>query len=211
MTSLQSLCGLGRKALIVTLLTALLGIMAAAQRVEPGQQGRMYGEPGFMGEAIALNVVNTDIRDILSYITDQYGINFVIDRSVQAVPFTVNVKDVPWNIALDSILRSQELAVQVSGNILRVADAKILATEGEILSKAADTQLDTMPLYTEFVRLNYARAAGAIGRGTATSGTSAGSAAGGSRRFSPPPAGEGPFPIFNPRLSRPTTSMRSSS
>ncbi|HMO80827.1 MAG TPA: type IV pilus secretin PilQ [Pyrinomonadaceae bacterium] len=202
MTSLQSLCGLGRKALIVTLLTALLGIMAAAQRVEPGQQGRMYGEPGFMGEAIALNVVNTDIRDILSYITDQYGINFVIDRSVQAVPVTVNVKDVPWNIALDSILRSQELAVQVSGNILRVADAKILATEGEILSKAADTQLDTMPLYTEFVRLNYARAAGAIGRGTATSGTSAGSAAGGSGGSSASTPGEGLLPIIKRRLSR---------
>ena len=44
---------------------------------------------GFMGEPINLNVVNADVRDILNYITEQYGINFVIDSSVGAVPVTV--------------------------------------------------------------------------------------------------------------------------
>ncbi|HEV2836539.1 MAG TPA: hypothetical protein VGW58_14545, partial [Pyrinomonadaceae bacterium] len=46
------------------------------------EQGRKYGEPGFIGEPINLNVVNADIRDILNYITEQYGVNFVIDASV---------------------------------------------------------------------------------------------------------------------------------
>ena len=58
-------------------------------------QGRRYGQPGFVGEPINLNVVNADIRDILNYITEQYGVNFVIDSSVGAVPVTVNVQDVP--------------------------------------------------------------------------------------------------------------------
>jgi len=66
-------------------------------------QGRQYGQAGFVGEPINLNVVNADIRDILNYITEQYGINFVIDNSVLAVPVTVNVQDVPWNYALDAI------------------------------------------------------------------------------------------------------------
>jgi len=52
-------------------------------------QGRQYGQPGFIGEPINLNVVNADIRDILNYITEQYGVNFVIDASVGAVPVTV--------------------------------------------------------------------------------------------------------------------------
>ena len=52
----------------------------------------MYGDPGFRGEPINLNVVNADIRDILNYITEQYGINFVIDKSVKEVPVTVKVK-----------------------------------------------------------------------------------------------------------------------
>lgn len=82
------------------LLVAVVAISALAQRVEPQSQGKMYGEPGFRGEPINLNVVNADVRDILSYITDQYAINFVIDKSVAAVPVTVKVSDVPWNIAL---------------------------------------------------------------------------------------------------------------
>src|SRR4030095_9359316 len=67
------------------------------------EQGKQYGQPGFVGEPINLNVVNADIRDILNYITEQYGVNFVIDASVGAVPVTVNVQDVPWNVALDAV------------------------------------------------------------------------------------------------------------
>src|SRR6266699_5285282 len=96
-------------------------------------QGRQYGQSGFVGEPINLNVVNADIRDILNYITEQYGINFVIDSSVGAVPVTVNVQDVPWNVALDALLHANKLGAEVSGNILRVATS-------ESLAKEADTQ-----------------------------------------------------------------------
>ena len=124
MNSLQNLRGLGKKAVFALMIISSLALAAAAQKVEPQQQGKMYGDPEFVGEPINLNVVNTDVRDILNYITEQYGINFVIDKSVKAVLVTVNVSKVPWNIALDSILRSQELGVQVNGPILRVAEPK---------------------------------------------------------------------------------------
>jgi hypothetical protein len=75
-------------------------------------QGRQYGQPGFVGEPINLNVVNADIRDILNYITEQYGVNFVIDASVGAVPVTVNVQDVPWNVALDAVLKANRLGIE---------------------------------------------------------------------------------------------------
>ena len=171
MNSLQKFSEAGRKALIAITIISTLTLAAAAQRVQPQQQGKMYGEPGFVGEPINLKVVNADIRDILSYITEQYGINFVIDSSVKAVPVTVNVSDVPWNVALDSVLRSQGLAVQVNGNILRIADAKILASEGAILQAQRDTALDTQPLVTQYIRLNYAKAKGSAARATSTSGT----------------------------------------
>lgn len=162
MNSLHKLSVYGKKALIVLMIASTLNLAIAAQKGEPQQQGKMYGEPGFRGEPINLNVVNADIRDILNYITEQYGINFVIDKSVKDVPVTVNVSEVPWNIALDSILRSQELGIQVNGTILRVAESKSLATEGEIIRSQRDTQLDASPLYTEFIRLNYARASGTL-------------------------------------------------
>src|SRR5262245_59899806 len=89
---------------------------AAQNQMQQPEQGRRYGSAGFVGEPINLNVVNADIRDILNYITEQYGINFVIDNSVQAVPVTVNVQDVPWNYALDAILHANRLGIDVSGN-----------------------------------------------------------------------------------------------
>ncbi len=202
MNSLHNISGYLRKAVIASILVSLLGIVVAGQDVR--QQGKMYGDAGFVGEPINLKIVNMDIRELLSYITEQYGINFVIDKSVKAVPVTVNVNDVPWNVALDSVLRSQELGVQVNGTILRVADSKTLATEGEIRRLQMDNQLDSSPLYTEFMRLNYARAVGNIGRGSATSGTQSGSGGGmGSSMSSGAGVGnEGLLPIVKRRLSR---------
>ncbi len=162
MNSLSNLRGALHKIVIALGIVSTLTIAIAAQKVEPQSQGKMYGEPGFRGEPINLNVVNADVRDILSYITDQYGINFVIDKSVKEVAVTVKVNEVPWNVALDSVLRSQGLAVQVNGSILRVADSGTLATEQAVLVKVRDGQLDNSPLYTEFIRLNYARAEGKL-------------------------------------------------
>ena len=73
MNSLQTTSGYARKIVIAMLITGLLAIASAAQKVDPQRQGAMYGDPGFRGEPINLNVVNADIRDILNYITEQYG------------------------------------------------------------------------------------------------------------------------------------------
>ncbi len=162
MDSLQKLSGFGKRAVFACMIISSFALALTAQTVEPQQQGKRFGDPGFVGEPINLNVVNADIRDILNYITEQYGINFVIDKSVKAVPVTINVNNVPWNIALESVLQSQELGVQVNGSILRIAEQKTLAGEQAISQRIRDTQLDSSPLYTEFIRLNYARASGTI-------------------------------------------------
>ncbi len=174
MNSLFNTCAALRKTAIALILIATFAVTAAAQTVNPMSQGRMYGEPGFVGEPIDLKVVNADIRDILTYITDEYGINFVIDRSVKEVPVTVTVNRVPWNIALDSILQAQELGVQVVGNILRIADNKTLRVEGENFRIRQSNQLDSTPLLTEIVRLNYARAKDGVVQGDTSSGRSVG-------------------------------------
>lgn len=180
MNSLHKYSAFGKKATVALMIISVLAIAAIAQRVAPQDQGKMYGDPGFVGEAVNLNVVNADVRDILRYITEQYGINFVIDKSVPAVPVTVNVSNVPWNVALDSVLQAQDLAVQVNGPILRIADSKKLSEEQEIAQKTREGQLDVAPLYTEFIRLNYARAYGTLTQtagsaGQTTTGTGGGS------------------------------------
>jgi len=139
-----------------------------------GTEGRRYGQVGFAGEPINLNVVNADVRDILNYITEQYGINFVIDSSVGAVPVTVNVQDVPWNYALDAILRANKLGIDVNGNILRVATSETLAKEAETQRVIKDAQLSNSPLVTEFIRLNYARASGTLAQAAGSTSAFAG-------------------------------------
>lgn len=194
MTFLQ-LSEIGKKATLAFIIISCLSLSVFAQKTGTQDQGKRYGQPGFVGEAINLNVVNADIRDILNYITEQYGVNFVIDKSVSKVSVTVNISDVPWNIALDSILRSQELGIQVSGPILRVADAKTLATEADTQNKIKDNQLDSSPLYTEFIRLNYSKAMGGASGPAFSAGTAAGSSTSSD-------SGDGILPIIKRRLSR---------
>ncbi|MGI8642246.1 MAG: type IV pilus secretin PilQ [Pyrinomonadaceae bacterium] len=206
MNSLSKLSDYGKKAVMSLMIISMLVLSAAAQRIAPQEQGKMYGDPGFRGEVINLNVVNADIREILNYITEQYGINFVIDKSVKAIPVTVNVSDVPWNVALDSILRSQELGVQVNGPILRIAEQKTLADESAVAQRIRENQLDTSPLYTEFIRLNYARATGTLtGDAGGASQFTAGVTSGGSNAGSVSGSGgsdQGVLGIIKRRLSR---------
>jgi type IV pilus assembly protein PilQ len=173
-------------------------------------QGRRYGQAGFVGEPINLNVVNADVRDILNYITEQYGINFVIDSSVGAVPVTVNVQDVPWNLALDMILRSNKLGVQVNGNILRITTVDSLAKEAETEKIINDAKLENTVLVTEFLRLNYARATGTLAGAGGSSGNFAGGVTTTSQPVGSSPssgssssgADQGILPIVQRRLSR---------
>ena len=180
----------------------------ATDKMSQSQQGRQYGQPGFVGEPINLNVVNADIRDILNYITEQYGVNFVIDSSVAAVPVTVNVQDVPWNIALDAVLKANRLGVETSGNILRVATNEVLAKESETQKVINDSRLDASPLVTEFIRLNYARASGTLAQAAGSTGAFSGGAtnlsfSGGAGGDATGGSGDqGLLPIISRRLSR---------
>ena len=180
----------------------------APDKMSQSQQGRQYGQPGFVGEPINLNVVNADIRDILNYITEQYGVNFVIDSSVGAVPVTVNVQDVPWNIALDAVLKANRLGVETNGNILRVATNDVLAKESETQKVINDSRLDASPLVTEFIRLNYARASGTLAQAAGSTGAFSGGAtnlsfSGGAGGDATGGSGDqGLLPIISRRLSR---------
>src|SRR6266849_5477842 len=181
---------------------------ARDNQAKQANQGRQYGQSGFVGEPINLNVVNADIRDILNYITEQYGINFVIDSSVQAVPVTVNVQYVPWSFALEALLRANRLGAEVSGNILRVATSETLAKEADTQKIISDARLDNSQLVTEFLRLNYARASGTLAQAAGSTGGFSGGAtnlsfSGGAGGDATGGSGDqGILPIIKRRLSR---------
>jgi type IV pilus assembly protein PilQ len=200
MNFLQVLKNLGKK---TTLAVAIASCLTASIYSQTPSKCNTYGCAGFVGEAIDLNVVNTDIREILSHLTNEYGINFVIDNSVKSTPITTNLNNVPWNMALDAILQSQGLSIQINGPILRVADVEKLNKEEEGLKQLASGKLDRSPLYTEFVRLNFATASGSAGGTGFTTGTEAGGGdSGASSSASAGGSGGGLLGIIKKRLSR---------
>jgi type IV pilus assembly protein PilQ len=202
MNFLQAIKNLGKKTIFAAVIASCLTISVFSQ-----QSGKCntYGCAGFVGEAIDLNVVNTDVREILSHMTNEYGINFVIDNSVKSTPITTNLNNVPWNMALDAILQSQGLGIQINGPILRVADVEKLNKENDLLALLANGKLDRSPLYTEFVRLNFATASGSTSGTGFQAGTEAGSGGGaesGGASAGGASGGGGLLGIIKKRLSR---------
>ncbi len=208
MTFLQYVYGYSQKATVSLIIISCLALITFSQGVQQQSQGKRYGDPDFVGEPVNFQIVNAYVRDILNHLTELYGINFVIDKSVGKVPVTINISDIPWNVALDAILSSQELRVQVNGPILRIADKKTLASEVDLELKAKEGQLNNSPLYTEFIRLSYARALGnqqtangSTGMPVAGMGGGMGGGAmggmGGMGAFA-----DGVLPIVNKRLSK---------
>ena len=168
-----------------------------------GEGGR-YGDANFVGEPINLNVVDADLRDVLNYITEQYGVNFVIDNAVakDAPKISVNINNVPWNIALDAILSANQLGVDVKGPLLRIASAKSLADESDRTRALEAARRNNQPLYTEVIRLNYARPTGAlINQSEGTAVFKGGDTTNGAGSASSGGGGGGILPIIQRRLS----------
>jgi type IV pilus secretin PilQ/predicted competence protein len=133
----------------------------------------------FMGEPINLDLRSSgaksvDIRDFLRFISDQYKVNFVLDQSVKEVPITISVQGIPWNQAMDAILRSNRLGVKVEGNIVRVMTQDTVTQEDTIRQQQVLARQNATALVTEVIQLNYARASGGAGGG-AGGGSAAGS------------------------------------
>lgn len=136
-----------------------------------------YAKPDFVGEPINLDLRSTqgktvDIRDFLRFISDTYKVNFVLDQSVRDTPITVSLQNVPWNQAMDALLRANRLGIKVEGSILRVMSQETIALEDRIRQDQVKARQDATPLVTEMVRLNYARAL----TGAASGGSSGGGA-----------------------------------
>jgi beta-lactamase regulating signal transducer with metallopeptidase domain len=82
----------------------------------------------FTGEIISLDLNNTDIRDFFRLIAELSGLNLVLDLDVKG-DITVQLKDIPWDQALDIVLRQYNLAGILQGNVLRIATRATAAAE----------------------------------------------------------------------------------
>lgn len=112
---------------------------------------------GYTGEKLSLNFQNIEVRAVLQLLADFTGMNLVTSDTVKG-NLTLRLKNVPWDQALDIILKSKGLAMRQSGNVMMVAPAAEIAAREKQELDAKRQQVELEPLYTEIVEMKFAKA-----------------------------------------------------
>jgi len=113
--------------------------------------------PGFVGEKLSLNFQNVEVRSVLQVLADFTGLNIITSDTVTG-NLTLRLKDVPWDQALDIILRSKGLDMRKDGNVVWIAPRDELATREKLALEARSQITDLEPTRTEGFQLNYQKA-----------------------------------------------------
>jgi type IV pilus assembly protein PilQ len=111
----------------------------------------------YTGERLTLNFQDIETRAVLQLLADTSGQNMVISDTV-AGNVTLRLQNVPWDQALDVVMRTKGLDMRREGNVMFIAPAaEIAAREKELLSARQQVQ-ELSPLRTEYLQINYAKA-----------------------------------------------------
>jgi type IV pilus assembly protein PilQ len=101
--------------------------MAAEQRAHPQSTA---SNPKYTGEPISVNLKDVDLKDFFRLIHEISGLNVVLDPDVHGT-LTIVLDDVPWDQALDIVLKNNALSRQLDGNVLRIATVDTLRREAD--------------------------------------------------------------------------------
>lgn len=116
----------------------------------------------YTGEKLSLNFQDIPVRSVLQLIADFTGLNLVASDSISG-NITLRLKNVPWDQALELVLKTKGLDKRQNGNVLLVAPAEEIAAR-EKLELEANSQVEQLaPLSTEFIQINYAKAGDIMG------------------------------------------------
>src|SRR5215467_5435418 len=129
--------------------------------------------PQYQGELISIDIKDYDIKDFFRLISEISGLNIVLDPNVQGT-ITLKLTDVPWDQALDVVLKNFQLGGQLQGNVLRIATNGTLQGEQTAAKALRDAQELAVPLTTRTFTLNYTKsdaAATILGRLLSPRGT----------------------------------------
>ena len=130
-------------------------IIEVKQRVKAA--AATLDEKVFTGERLTLNFQDIDVRPVLQLLADTSGQNIVVSDTVKG-RVTLRLQNVPWDQALDIVLRTKGLDMRRKNNVILVApQAELAAQEKAELAAQKDIQ-DLAPLRTEFLQVNYAKA-----------------------------------------------------
>ncbi|MCG2608040.1 type IV pilus secretin PilQ [Acinetobacter sp. SM34] len=110
----------------------------------------------YTGKKISLDFQDIEVRRVLQLLADFTGINMVTADSVQG-NITLRLKDVPWDQALDIILKTKNLDKRRNGNVIWIAPVSELIKAEEEEAKAIAQSVKLAPIQTEYLKLSYAK------------------------------------------------------
>ncbi|WP_235938618.1 type IV pilus secretin PilQ [Thalassotalea algicola] len=126
-------------------------------RKQEKKVGYLGAEEDFSGRTISLNFQDISVRTVLQIIADYNEFNLITSDTVNG-NITLRLDGVPWDQALDIILKVKGLDKRMQGNILMVAPSDELAAR-EAKNLQAQQQVEELaPLYSEYIQINYAKA-----------------------------------------------------
>lgn len=112
----------------------------------------------YTGEKLSLNFQDIDVRSVLQLIADFTDLNLVASDTVQG-NITLRLQSVPWDQALDLVLKTKSLDKRMIGNVLLIAPADEIAARERQEMQAQKQIAELAPLRRELIQVNYAKAA----------------------------------------------------
>ncbi len=126
-----------------------------AQQFEPQTISQI--EQKYHGDVITLKFKDADLRDVINYLGEFAGLNVAHDPEVRGV-VSCNLIDVPWDQALDLILKQNKMGKTLEGNILRIAPVQTLTREREEVQALEESKELAGPRVTKSYTLSYSKA-----------------------------------------------------
>ncbi len=127
------------------------------RQLDEREQEARKAQVGFTGERLSLNFQDIEVRAVLQLIADFTGLNMVASDTVSG-NVTLRLKNVPWDQALDIILKAKGLGMRQIDNVIMVAPNAEIAAREKLELEASKQVEELAPLYTEFIQVNYAKA-----------------------------------------------------
>ena len=127
---------------------------------EQDQEGSsVYSETReYEGQRLTLNFQDIETRAVLQLLAETSGRNIVVSDTVQG-NVTLRLRNVPWDQALDIVMTTKGLDMRQNGNVIIVAPAEEIAARETADLEAQQAIAELEPLYSEFLQVNYAKAA----------------------------------------------------
>jgi type IV pilus assembly protein PilQ len=131
----------------------------AEPATEPGFASRRLdtAEKVYYGEPMTITLKDADVKDVLRSFAQISGLNVVVNPGVSGT-VTVELTNVPWDQALEQVLKINNLGYELEGNIMRIAPLARLREEAEEEQRLRQAQALSIPLSTVMKRVSYADA-----------------------------------------------------